>query len=194
MFSRPMPPAGERVLRRVLHTYWRLSRGLTLGVRGMVLDRDNRVLLIKHSYVAGWHLPGGGVEAGETMTTALRRELQEECGVEPAGTPPLHGIFFNPRDSNRDHVALYVWCATIGTTAFRLPTARLSITAFLPSANCPPTRRRRPAAGSTRCSTARRWLTAGETVQARSKRARSWAALKSSRGPTGTMPVGLIMG
>ena len=65
----------EPAIRRVLHTYWRFSRGMTLGVRGLVIDEANRVFLVKHSYVSGWHLPGGGVEPNETMIDALIREL-----------------------------------------------------------------------------------------------------------------------
>ena len=68
----------------------------------------HRVFLIKHSYVEGWHLPGGGVETGETMLTALTRELAEEGNIEITGTPRLHGIFFNKGVSRRDHVALFV--------------------------------------------------------------------------------------
>src|ERR1700759_5378112 len=49
----------EPLLRRMFHFYWRVVRGMTLGVRGVVLDSDNKVFLVKHSYVAGWHLPGG---------------------------------------------------------------------------------------------------------------------------------------
>ena len=56
-----------RLLRRTFHTYWRFSRGMTLGVRAAVIDRDDRVFLIRHTYVPGWQLPGGGVEPGETM-------------------------------------------------------------------------------------------------------------------------------
>jgi len=97
-----------RWFNRLINFYWRFSRGLTLGVRGLVLDRDGRVFLIKHSYAEGWHLPGGGVEAGETLIEALKRELREEGNIEIASTPILHGVYFQPLYSNRDHVALYV--------------------------------------------------------------------------------------
>ena len=98
----------EPITRRVLHFYWRFSRGVTLGVRAVVIDGSGRVFLIAHSYVPGWHLPGGGVEVGETAAHALARELREEGNIELEETPPLFGVYFNRRISRRDHVALYV--------------------------------------------------------------------------------------
>jgi 8-oxo-dGTP pyrophosphatase MutT (NUDIX family) len=100
--------ALEPALRRVLHIYWRFARGMTLGVRALVIDEDRRVFLVKHSYVRGWHLPGGGVEADETLLDALVRELREEANIEPTAPPRLHGVFFNAKISRRDHVAVYV--------------------------------------------------------------------------------------
>jgi 8-oxo-dGTP pyrophosphatase MutT (NUDIX family) len=98
----------EPLLRRIFHLYWRFARGMTLGVRAVVLDGNNRVFLVKHSYVTGWHLPGGGVEVGETFRDALRRELAEEGRIELSGEPALHGLFFNSHVSRRDHVAVYL--------------------------------------------------------------------------------------
>jgi 8-oxo-dGTP pyrophosphatase MutT (NUDIX family) len=98
----------EPLLRRGFHLYWRFSRGMTLGVRGIVWDGDDRVFLVKHSYVAGWHLPGGGVEPGESLLDALRRELAEEGCIEVMGEPVLVGMFFNSQVSRRDHVAVYL--------------------------------------------------------------------------------------
>jgi 8-oxo-dGTP pyrophosphatase MutT (NUDIX family) len=96
------------LLRPLFHIYWRYSRPMTVGVRGLVLDGEGRVFLVKHSYVAGWHLPGGGVEGGETLLDALARELREEGNIEFSEPPVLHAIYFNRRMSPRDHVALYV--------------------------------------------------------------------------------------
>jgi 8-oxo-dGTP pyrophosphatase MutT (NUDIX family) len=98
----------EPLLRRVLHVYWRFSRGLTLGVRAVVIDSAGRVFLVKHSYISGWHLPGGGVETGETALEALARELKEEGNIDVTGQPVLRNLYFNNRVSDRDHVALFV--------------------------------------------------------------------------------------
>ena len=100
--------ALEPVIRRLMHAYWRFSRGLTVGVRALVIDGHGRIFLVRHSYVAGWHLPGGGVEVGETLLTALARELKEEGNISLAEIPALHGLFYNSRASRRDHVAVYV--------------------------------------------------------------------------------------
>lgn len=105
---RDLRAALEPAIRRFLHGYWRFSRGLTLGVRAVVIDGQGRVFLVRHSYVQGWHLPGGGVEPGETLGEALSRELAEEGNIALAEAPLLHGMFFNSRVSRRDHVAVFV--------------------------------------------------------------------------------------
>ena len=97
----------HRLLQRAIHVYGRLARGMTLGVRAMLLD-DDEVVLVKHSYVPGWYLPGGGVEAGESLDEALAREILEEAGATLAGPAQLFGVYRNARVDRRDHVALFV--------------------------------------------------------------------------------------
>lgn len=94
--------------RGFLHPWFRLRRGMTLGVRGAVIDGDERVLLVRHSYAPGWMFPGGGVERGETALDAVRREVREESGIAISGVPQLHGLFSNEEHFRGDHVAVFV--------------------------------------------------------------------------------------
>jgi 8-oxo-dGTP pyrophosphatase MutT (NUDIX family) len=81
---------------------------MTLGVRGAVFDGEGRLFLVKHSYTPGWYLPGGGVEPGETVEEALKRELMEEGGIAATQPPELFGVYLNRAISRRDHVAFFV--------------------------------------------------------------------------------------
>jgi len=80
---------------------------MTLGVRGLVTDERGWVLLVEHSYTPGWHLPGGGVERGESCEVALRRELAEEAGVAPIGPARLIRVDNDESRFRGDHVLLY---------------------------------------------------------------------------------------
>ena len=62
------------------------TQGLRIrqAVRAIILDPDNRLLLVRFEFPDSgtkWALPGGGVEVGETDHDALRREISEEVGA-----------------------------------------------------------------------------------------------------------------
>ncbi|NBJ13250.1 NUDIX domain-containing protein [Microvirga arsenatis] len=146
MSDLPQPRPAARLVSRALHTYWRFARGMTLGVRGAVLDGQNRVFLIRHTYVPGWHLPGGGVETGETALEALDRELREEACIAMDEPPALLGVFFNRRASPRDHVLVYV-IRRFTVLAEKRPDREIAEAGFfpldrLPEGTTPATRRR----------------------------------------------------
>lgn len=135
---RALPSRLWRRLRmRLFHLYFLLSRPMTLGVRALVFDREaGSVLLVRHTYVDGWHLPGGGVEPGETMLTALARELAEEGNIEMIGPAELRSIHFNRRTSRRDHVALYL-VEHFRQTAEPVPNAEIAEAWFFPLGDLP---------------------------------------------------------
>jgi ADP-ribose pyrophosphatase YjhB (NUDIX family) len=97
-----------RLRSRLIHLFFLTTRPMTLGVRAAVFDDGGRVFLVRHSYVPGWHFPGGGVERGETALDALVRELKEEGNIIVEEEPQLFGIYLNSRVSRRDHVAFYI--------------------------------------------------------------------------------------
>jgi ADP-ribose pyrophosphatase YjhB (NUDIX family) len=97
----------EPYTRPLFFAWSRMTRGMTLGVRIIATDDQNRILLVKHTYLNGWWLPGGGVDKGETTHKAAVRELKEEAGLIAHGAPKLVSIHSNERFFPGDHVAIF---------------------------------------------------------------------------------------
>ena len=132
LWLRPLQP----LLRPFIQLYSRLSRGLTLGVRGLVTDAEGRVLLVEHTYLPGWYLPGGGVE---------RRELAEDAGVTVVGRPRLVSIHSNERKHPGDHVLIYrvdAWSPCEATSRGEINAVAWHAPDALPANVTPATRRR----------------------------------------------------
>ncbi len=136
----------SRLITRVVHSYFAVARGMTMGVRAACFDADGRVFLVRHSYVPGWHMPGGGLERGETALQALVKELREEGNLEMSGPPELFHVYFNRQTSKRDHVIFYR-CRNIRQVSPKKPDMEIVESGFfalddLPAATTPATHRR----------------------------------------------------
>jgi 8-oxo-dGTP diphosphatase len=86
--------------------YRRLTRPILVGVRALVID-DGQVLLVRAHGSSFWEFPGGGVKRGESLREAAIREAREEsgCVVEPLR---LLGIYLNRGEGMTNYVALYI--------------------------------------------------------------------------------------
>ncbi|WP_445730666.1 NUDIX domain-containing protein [Methylocystis sp. IM2] len=110
-----------------------ITRPMIMGVRGLVIDAQKRVLLVRHSYVAGYWLPGGGVEHGETLLDALARELREEGNIVLSGEAPvLHGVYLNRDACRYNHETLFVVRGFRQTGPFA-PTREIVEAGFFPA-------------------------------------------------------------
>ena len=101
--GRDLPPGGGALTRlhRLVGDALIWARGLfraplRLGVRLVAFDAEGRVFLVRHSYLPGWHLPGGAVEAGETARVAAEREAREEGGLILDAPPTLLHLYLHP--------------------------------------------------------------------------------------------------
>lgn len=130
---------------RFFQQIFRLTRSLTLDVRGVVLNDAGEVLLIRHTYTPGWYFPGGGVEKRETCELALERELIEEAGIKIAGKPELFSVYANHKLFPNDHVLVYVirqWTQVKATSVGEIAETGFFALDQLPEAITPGTRRR----------------------------------------------------
>jgi len=121
----------QRFGQRAFLAYSRLTRGMTFGVRAMLL-KERHVALVRHTYVSGWYLPGGGVEAGESAHAALVREIGEEAGAVLTGPVELFGLYRNAHADPRDHVALFVCRSWEQRGALNIPNTEIAACELFP--------------------------------------------------------------
>lgn len=80
-----------------------------IGVYALIFD-DGRVLLAHRRDINWWNLPGGGMEIGETVEEAMRREVREETGLE-VQVERLVGVYSKPQ---KQEVVLTFRCRVTG--------------------------------------------------------------------------------
>jgi 8-oxo-dGTP pyrophosphatase MutT (NUDIX family) len=95
------------MLHSIARCYWRITGPMTVGVR-ILLVCDASVLLVKHTYQDSWHLPGGGVKKRETLSRAIRREVEEEVGARISNFK-LFNVYSNFYEGKNDHIALFIF-------------------------------------------------------------------------------------
>ena len=92
----------------VRKAYWKIIKPETFGVRAIVLNDFNQILLVKHTYSDEWYLPGGKVHKNESLTDAIKRELQEEVGITNMKEITVFHKYLNLHEHKKDHITVFI--------------------------------------------------------------------------------------
>ena len=95
-----------RFLYLAFRIYTFILHPMITGVRIMLIQ-NGQVLLVRHTYLEGWYMPGGGVKRGESVDEAARRESREEVGTE-LGEIRLLGVYSNFEDRKNDQNVVFL--------------------------------------------------------------------------------------
>ena len=85
--------------------YCFIFRPIRMGVR-VVMVEDGKAWLVRHTYLPGWYLPGGGLKKWESLDQAAKREAREETGAE-LGKMIFVGVFTSYAQWKTDHTAAF---------------------------------------------------------------------------------------
>ena len=131
-----------RIFYQAKRVWWSMAKPITVGVR-VFLIREKSILLVRHTYQDAWYLVGGGVEGGETLEQAIRREAAEEVGAE-LGNLALFGVYSNFYEGKSDHVIVFACTdfALSGVTDREIERFAFFDPRKLPEGTSPGTRRR----------------------------------------------------
>ncbi len=117
--------------------WWTVRAPVRIGVRAVVLDSQQRVLLVRHSYgTEGWGFPGGGPGRRERLADTAVREVWEETGIR-SQVQRLHGLYDSFAEGKSDHVALFV-CQADGDAQPVPVSAEIVACGFFPVDDLPP--------------------------------------------------------
>jgi ADP-ribose pyrophosphatase YjhB (NUDIX family) len=128
---------------KIRKIYWKITKPITIGVRAIILNSKNEILLVRTHYSNQWFLPGGDVKKLEMPETAIKREVQEECNIE-LNTSKIVGVYSNFYESKSDHIVLF-YSENVSTTpksAFEVAETNFFNLNSLPSSISPGTKRR----------------------------------------------------
>lgn len=97
----------HRLIGTVARTIWRVTKPRTIGVRAVLLDQNDRIALVRHTYLDHWYLPGGGVKKGESIEQALFREIEEEVAVTEPIIERVLGVYYSRYEGKDDNIIVY---------------------------------------------------------------------------------------
>jgi 8-oxo-dGTP diphosphatase len=104
-------PSG--VLKIVKEVLRHLLRRPVVGIAAAARTADGRILLIRRADSGKWALPGGTLEWGETLRSAIPREVFEETGARVTALGDLIGAYSEPGRDPRFHAVTLVVAATV---------------------------------------------------------------------------------
>jgi len=104
-----LPKGALTIMKEALR---HILRRPVVGICAAARTADGRWLLIRRADTGTWALPGGTLEWGETLRDGLRREMDEEAGVQSCEVERVVGVYSRPDRDPRFHaVTIVVACA-----------------------------------------------------------------------------------